>query len=98
MKLTLTALLLSIIMCKPLYAGGTLEKVEPLTHEEKNLLYAARQGVTEAKTELRKLEERIARDHKMKEESWMEWRSWFEIDGDYILLRAELLMDRVEGE
>jgi len=98
MKRTLTALLLSIIMCQPLYAGGTLEKVEPLTHEEKNLLHAARQGVTDAKTELRQLELRIAKAHKMEQEMWMEFRAWVEIDGDYILLRTESLMDRVEGE
>jgi hypothetical protein len=66
--------------------AGELRKVEKLTEIEILQLKGAREVAREANDKLRELQDRIARDHKMNSVYYMEWSSWYEINGDFILL------------
>ena len=62
-----------------------LKRVEKLTETEKAILQERIEDVRSAQRALDAVKTIIAKSHKMTPESWMEWRSWTEIDGDYIL-------------
>ncbi|OFY39601.1 MAG: hypothetical protein A2Z69_00200 [Bacteroidetes bacterium RBG_13_44_24] len=65
--------------------AGELRYVEKLTDQEKQELSEASKKLHEARENLEAIQDKIAKSHKMSNESWMEWGSWYEINGDYIL-------------
>lgn len=66
---------------------GSLKRVEILTSDEKVELQRAADVVTKAQAELGAAQAKVAAAHKMSRESYMEWSSWYEFDGDFILQR-----------
>lgn len=66
---------------------GTLQRVETITPEEKTELQKAADAVTKAQADFDAAKARVAAAHKMTRESYMEWSSWYEFDGDFILQR-----------
>ena len=98
MKTILAALCVLLLCIASDVWSGTLVKVEPLTEKEIADVRIARQGVIEARAKLAETELRIAKAHGMEKEEWMESKSWFEIDGDFILYRHQSLMQLLEGE
>jgi len=70
-----------------------LKSVEKLTELEKLELVQAKNKFYEAQNNLEKVKNDIAKSHKMLGESYMEWRSWYEINGDYILYYYQSFMD-----
>lgn len=73
--------------------AGTLSRAEKMSDAEKVELATAEKKVVEAQKEVESVKRRIAEAHNMKGESWMEWRSWIEFDGDYILYRFKSHME-----
>lgn len=69
--------------------AGELIRVEKLTEEEKLQIDVAEARISEAQANLINIKRKIAEDHQMKEESWMEWSSTIDFDGEYILLRKQ---------
>ena len=67
--------------------AGTLKNVERITPEEKDDLQKAAAAVAKAQSDFEAAQARVAAAHKMTHESYMEWSSWYEFDGDYILQR-----------
>lgn len=67
--------------------GTTLQRVEALSADEKAELVKAEVAVAKASADLEAVKAKIAVAHKMGRESWMEWSSWYEFDGDFILFR-----------
>jgi hypothetical protein len=67
----------------------TLRRVEALTSEEKAELAAAEAEVDKANLGLLATQAKIAAAHKMTHESYMEWSSWYDFDGDFILQRFQ---------
>ena len=81
-------LLLAASLCLSVPAFGQyVTKVEKLTPAEMKALEVAQAKVSQARAEQEALLLKIAQDHGMKEESWMEWQTYTEISGEYILLR-----------
>lgn len=70
---------------------GTLARVDPLTDSQIHALFEAQNAVFKAQLHLQNVQARIASEHKMTEQNWMEWRSWYEFDGKFILLRVQNL-------
>jgi exonuclease VII small subunit len=66
---------------------GSLQRAEQLTTEEKNQLTAAQAKVDSAVSELENTKRKVADAHHMKSEEYMEWRTWYEFDGDFVLFR-----------
>lgn len=64
---------------------ATLTKVERITKEESNKLSVAYARVQGEQNALKQLKEQIAEDHGFSQERYMEWSSWYEFNGDYIL-------------
>jgi len=64
--------------------AAELRAVEKLTEIEILQLKEAKDAAREANRKLQEVQDRIAIDHKMKGESWMEWSSWYEINGEFI--------------
>ena len=73
----------------PVYLEGTLKRVETLTDSEKKELADAIAAVNKANQALLDTRYRIAGRHKMSQQSYMEWSSWYEFDGDFILQRFQ---------
>jgi hypothetical protein len=92
--LFLTITLGGLLMLTPAsYANGTLVQVEKLTPEEQAELLLLENKVKEAHQNLTNLKNRIAKDHRMENQRWVEWQpAWYEIDGNYILLRRQSFM------
>jgi hypothetical protein len=65
--------------------AGELRAVEKLTELEILQLKGAREVAREADSKLQKVQDEIAKNHKMRGADWMEWHSWYEINGDFIL-------------
>lgn len=63
-----------------------LERVEELTKEEINELYTVRDKVKYAQIKLKEIEDKIARQHNIAKERYLEWERYYKIDGCYILL------------
>ena len=72
--------------------SGTLVKVEELTETEMTELAKAEKNVEVALKKLKTVKTKISAAHEMEGESWMEWRSYVEFDGVYILLRHQSFM------
>ena len=72
--------------------SGTLVKAEKLTGKEKVALSDATAKVASAQAELAKIKAQIAVQHQMTQSSWMEYSSWYEFDGDFILQRYQSYM------
>lgn len=66
---------------------GTLRRAEAITPEEKAELQKAQDAITKAQADFETAKAKVAAAHKMTTESYMEWRSWYEFDGDFILQR-----------
>lgn len=66
---------------------GSLKRVEQITPEEKVELQKARDAIAKANSEYEAAKAKVAGAHKMTQESYMEWSSWYEFDGDFILQR-----------
>lgn len=66
---------------------GTLKRAEKMTEVEIARLRDARAMVTIATDNVNRVERDIAKAHGMERGRWMEWESWWEIDGDFILSR-----------
>lgn len=62
-------------------------RAEQLTDAQKKSIRDAEQKVEDANEALQKVKEGVAAEHGMKSERWMEWQSWWEIDGDFIIFR-----------
>ena len=79
-----------------LFAGSAmaseLERVDKLSPDEKAMLAVARKEVDEAKLCLENVKDKIAAAHKMSSGSWPEWKRWYVIEGDYIMLRYQSFM------
>ena len=71
---------------------GTLISAEKLTSVEQKELFEAQQKIAQANAELSQVQTKIAAAHKMTEQSYMEWSTWYEFDGDYILYRGRSWM------
>jgi len=69
--------------------SGALIKVEELTKTEMTELAKAEKNVEVALKQLETVKTKISAAHEMEGESWMEWRSYVEFDGVYILLRHQ---------
>jgi hypothetical protein len=69
--------------------AGTLQRAEKMTDQEKSSLQAARNKVAEAQAQLAQVEGIIASAHSMNAQSWMEYSTWYEFDGDFILYRYQ---------
>lgn len=67
--------------------AGTLQRAEKLTETEKKALSDAQEKVASAQQELQHTRAIIAVAHGMGESHWMEYSSWYEFDGDFILQR-----------
>jgi len=74
------------------YNPGDLVRAEKLTDTEKADLKTAREEVQKAERELSSIRYNIAKAHDMSEQNWMEWRSWYEFNGDFILQYREQLI------
>lgn len=75
------------LACAAFAQEGTLRAAEKLTVAEQAQICAATSKVMTAQQELANVKSSIAAAHKMSAESWMEWSSWYEFDGEYILSR-----------
>jgi len=71
------------------YNPGDLVRAEKLTDTEKADLKTAREEIQKAERELSSIRYNIAKAHDMSEQNWMEWRSWYEFNGDFILQYRE---------
>ena len=91
MKRLIIVLLISTISGGSM--AGTLQRVERLTPEERVEMITAVKDVGDAQKRLDALKQKIAAAHGMAGESWMEWRSWYEFDGDFILYRYQSHME-----
>lgn len=69
--------------------SGALIKVEELTKTEMTELAKAEKNVEVALKQLETVKTKISAAHEMEGESWMEWKSWVEFDGIYILLKHQ---------
>jgi len=74
------------------YNPGDLVRAEKLTDTEKADLKTAREEIQKAERELSSIRYNIAKAHDMSEQNWMEWRSWYEFNGDFILQYREQLI------
>jgi len=74
------------------YNPGDLVRAEKLTDTEKADLKTAREEIQKAERELSSIKYNIAKAHDMSEQNWMEWRSWYEFNGDFILQYREQLI------
>lgn len=72
--------------------AGDLVRVDKLSDKEKQELSVVRKKVIDAQKELEEIQHKIAKSHDMSKQDWMEWRSWYEIDGDYILYYCQYFM------
>lgn len=81
--------LLTVLLFSSIAFAGTLSRAEKLTDIEIKALDVADKAVKEVQKEADKLKVKIAEAHGMKPQSYMEWRSWVEFDGDYILLHCQ---------
>jgi hypothetical protein len=66
---------------------GTLKRVEQISADEKAELQKAADAVTKAQADFEAAKSKVATAHKMTRENYMEWSSWYEFDGDFILQR-----------
>lgn len=78
--------------------GSTLNRVEMLTPDEKAQLQSAQLKVVEAEKELERVKSTVAGNHKMTQESYMEWSSWYEFNGDFILQHHRSMMQTFVGQ
>lgn len=75
-----------------IFSGGVsmaetrLQRVEQLTSEEVEALKMASGEVAKARKHLEEVEGGIAKAHDMRPEEYMEWKTWYVLDGSYILL------------
>jgi hypothetical protein len=65
--------------------AGDLKRVEQLTETEKAILQERIEDVRSAQRALDAVKTTIAKSHNMISEDWMEWRSWYVIDRNYIM-------------
>lgn len=65
--------------------AGDLKRVEQLTETEKAILSERIEDVRSAQRALDAVKTTIARSHKMISEDYMEWSSWVEFNGNYIM-------------
>ncbi len=93
MKKITVILLLAIIFLAGVCWGEELKAVEKLNEIEILQLKGAKDSVKQAQTKLKKLEDQIAKDHKMRGETYMEWSSWYEIKGEFILFYYQSNME-----
>ncbi len=70
---------------------GTLLRVEKLTDIEKENLLAVEEELAKVTKKAAILKATIGDAHNMNTENWLEWRSWVEFDGDFILFRRRFL-------
>ena len=89
MKLAIVAMTAILTTSALAQNSGTMIAAEKLTDQEKKMLSEAYAKVSDAAVNLRVTKEKIAAQHSMKEEHWMEWSSWYEFDGDYIVKRYQ---------
>ena len=75
--------------------AGTLSHVEKLTDTEKKELSSAESKVSDALKNVEDVKAKIAAAHNMHGQEYMEWRSWVEFDGDYILYRYQSYMSNI---
>lgn len=76
---------------------SSLLRAEKVTESEKKQLASAQEKIAKANGELLALQIAIAKAHDMKAESWMEWSTWYEFDGDFILFRHSNHMEGMRG-
>ncbi len=88
MKAILCLIVLLGLFASPLYATD-LQRVEQLTESERQELKAAKKAIDAANLAYKNVVDNIAKNHNMKSETWMEWRTWYEINGDFILLYGQ---------
>lgn len=86
-KIVIIALFVSISAVSSSYGG--LLKVEKLTQDEVMAITEARARVFEAEVQLKEEEKKIAANHGMKEESYMEWSTSVVIRDEYIFLQKK---------
>jgi len=68
---------------------GSMMAVEKLTPEQHRKLTEAGAALTEAQAKYAEVQKQIAAEHGFKKESYMEWRTWYEFDGDFIIKRYQ---------
>ena len=84
--------IVAVLFVLLIFSGGVsmadtiLQRVEQLTSEEVGALKMARGEVAKARKYLEQVEKGIAKAHNMVSEEYMEWKTWYVIDGSYILL------------
>ena len=66
-----------------------LTKVDTLTQDEKTQLQAAQKAVDVAIQNFKNTQAMVAAIHGMTKQSWMEYSTWYEYNGDYILYYTE---------
>ena len=64
---------------------GTITKVEKLTPEELKNYKEAQNSLIEARENMNKVSDGIAKSHQMSKETFMEWSCYYEINGEYII-------------
>jgi len=74
-----------------------LQRVEKLTDTEKTELSIAQDKIRIANKELEQIKSKIAKAHNMEGQTWMEWKSWYEIDSEFILFYYQSKMPNWEG-
>jgi len=73
-----------------------LQRVEKLTDTEKTELSVAQDKIRIANKELEQTKSKIAKAHNMEGQTWMEWKSWYEIDSEFILFYYQSKMQTNE--
>lgn len=73
-----------LLLASSLFAAE-LKRVEKLTEDEKTTLFVASKQVVEAQRNLSKVQNDIAKTHNMLGESYTEWRTNYDINGEFIL-------------
>lgn len=88
--------LIVLLSAKICPGAGKLERAERLSDGEilelKEVRTKAHQQIDEARRSIAEVENKIAVNHKIKSEHWMEWSRYYMIDGDYILTYIENYM------
>lgn len=93
MRIAIAALYLAQITLLQTPISGTMQKVEKMSPEEIKTLSSARRAEEEAHFKVEALQKKIAASHGMATQSWMEWQTWVEFDGDFIVYRYRSSMN-----
>ncbi len=93
-------LLILVLLVGAITIGGntmaeTLTRAEKMTDSEIAEIRAARSAVKKAEGELESVKQKISLAHQMKAESWMEWSTHVQFDGDYVLFYHTSMMDYI---